>query len=100
TARRRSMNTATKREIERALENPGDVFNEPEEVLEYPGLDDQQRAAILSRWAYDVREVSVAAEEGMPGGEASRLRRIHIALRKLGVAPDGEQSPPNKQGIV
>lgn len=70
-------------DIEQALLDPPAVFPTPEAVLAHPDLTRQQRIEILQRWLYDATDVSVAIEEGMPGGEETLLRRITLALDQL-----------------
>lgn len=91
-------------DLKAALDNPAEVFDTPEEVLKCD-VSDHDKAAILSRWAYDVREIAVAEEEGMAAakdGEVaasgdSMSQRIHLALQSL---PEGvrEEGAPTKQG--
>jgi hypothetical protein len=84
-------------DVEQALLDPGSVFDSPEELLVAEGLSREQRIAILRRWEYDASEVSVAVEEGMPGGNADLVHRILLALGKLGAAVDVERVGPTKQ---
>lgn len=77
-----------------ALTDPAKVFDHPVDVLTQPGLDSDQRRAILERWLYDARELAVAEEEGMGGGEIPLTERIAKALQTL----DGEpMTPAHKQ---
>ncbi len=95
---------AAKIDLKAAIDNPVEVFRTPEEVLKCD-ISDHQKAAILSRWAYDVREMSVAEEEGMAAAKEDDVastgenmsQRIHLALQSL---PEGvrDQSSPTKQG--
>jgi hypothetical protein len=70
--------------LDRALQDPSSVFADPAEVLSHPGLSREQRMLILERWEHDARELAVAEEEGMGGGEPSQLARVRRALLDLG----------------
>ncbi|MGM0679122.1 MAG: hypothetical protein ACQESY_04560, partial [Pseudomonadota bacterium] len=61
------MNTTS--EFERAIKDPTLVYRRPADVLGDPHLSDEQRLQILKRWDQDQRELQVAQEEGMSGGE-------------------------------
>lgn len=81
-----------------ALLDPGSVFPSPETVFEHDELTAAQKAEILRRWEYNVREEAVALEEGMPGErDGDQLRRIQLALDKLGGRIDVEHAGPTKQ---
>jgi hypothetical protein len=79
-------------DIARAKLDPGAVFAGPEEVRDDPRLSAGEKADILRRWEYDARELSVAEEEGMAGGEASLLDRIEAALHAVIGYPEAEDS--------
>lgn len=70
-------------DLERALLDPTAVFDTPEQVLQRDDLSREQKAAILRRWAYDARELEVAEDEGMRGGEPDLLDRVLRALNEL-----------------
>lgn len=57
----------------------------PEAILASTDLDREQKIARLRELAYDARELEVAKDEGMGGGEQLDLSRIVRALRQLGV---------------
>ena len=83
----------------RALQNPQAVFDTPEAVLQHRDLSRQQKIEILRRWEFDARELEVAEEENMGGGESSGpLRDIRKALISLGGDQDQEQASPTKHG--
>lgn len=70
----------------RALRDPGSIFSVPEEVRDHSGLDPGEKLEILRRWAYDARELEVAEDEGMIGGELDLLGRIGAVLVEMGQA--------------
>ena len=81
------MNTSSRQsaiDMERALLDPGSVFETPEALLLCEALSKQQKIEILRRWEYDASENSVATEEGMPDGENDLLHRILVAIDRLG----------------
>jgi hypothetical protein len=71
-------------DLERALLDPTAVFRAPEQVLERDDLSNEQKAAILRRWAYDARELEIAEDEGMRDGEPDLLDRVLHTLNELG----------------
>jgi len=85
------------RRYEKALADPSDVFDTPEDVLKAADLNKGQKIEILRRWEYNVSEEDVALEEGMPGDESGLLHRILVALGGLAGAIDVEHTPPSKQ---
>jgi hypothetical protein len=88
--------------FQQALDNPGLVFKQPQDVLSTKKLDRQQKIDILRRWEYDAREMQVADEENMrrDGSDdgTDLFDRIAVSLHALGVAPGEHESPPTKQG--
>ncbi len=82
--------------LQQALADPASTFNSPGDVLDHPRLSVHQKVEILSRWAYDAAEISVAEEEGMRGGEITDMSAIIQALGQL-ASPDLQHSAPTKQ---
>jgi hypothetical protein len=70
-------------DLEKARLDPGSVFTSPEELCASTGLSREQKIDLLQRWAEDARELEVAEEEGMGGGESSLLSRILTALESM-----------------
>jgi len=89
---------AARIDFDSAMRDPSAAFISPEAVLHAPGLSRRQRIEILRQWAYDQRELTVAEEESMGGGEPSHLRSVLEVLRKLEGPQDAETSPPTKAG--
>jgi outer membrane lipoprotein SlyB len=73
-------------DLERALLDPTAVFRLPEDVPKRQDFSDEQKAAILRRWAYDARELEVAEDEGMRDGEPDLLDRVLRTLDELKAA--------------
>lgn len=84
-------------DMDRALLNPAAVFASPEAVRDHATLSPAEKIEILRRWEHDAADVSVAVEEGMPGGEEVLLRRITLALQDLAGPLDLERTGPTKQ---
>lgn len=84
--------------FEKALQNPAAVFREPETVLNAENLTREEKIAILQRWEYDARELSVAEEENMAGGPPNRLGAVHRTLMQLEATSTGKGSVPTKHG--
>jgi len=76
--------------IDNLIKNPQQHFTHPQEVCSHPSLTHKQKIAILRQWEYDARELSVAEEENMGGGEPSLLQAVLTALRQLD--PDYERN--------
>lgn len=83
-------------EFDIALHDPSCVFAHPKEVLAHEDFSREQKIQILRSWEYDMRELEVAEEENMGGGEPDILDEIHAALLALN-AQDDEGHPPTKQ---
>ena len=81
------------------LVDPSTLFKTPQEVVERNDLSRDQKIEILRRWEYDMRELQVADEEGMPpaGPQSVTLDAVLKALDSLGAGSDIEHSAPTKQ---
>jgi len=84
-------------DVAAAMLDPASAFAQPRDVLAHPGLTRDQRRALLEQWERDARNLAVAEEEGMGGGEESLLARVQHALAELG-APRQRQDSGTKQG--
>jgi hypothetical protein len=85
-------------ELEAILLDPSAHYKRPADVVSDKRFDTKDRVEILRRWEYDAAECSVAAEEGMPGGNGELIADIIKALQDLGAEIDTEQTAPTKQG--
>lgn len=85
-------------DINEAHKTPREIFKDPEAVLLASGLEDEQKRRLLQKWEWDERELAVAAEEGMGGGEINLLQRVRKALRAVGGAEDAESGSHTKHG--
>ena len=84
-------------DYDKALLDPADVFETPEEVLQHAELSKAQKVEILRRWEYDASEVAVAEEEGMQGDKPLMLRRVMLALEELTDGKWEKYISPTKQ---
>lgn len=66
-----------------ALLDPAAVFGSPEEVEHDARLSQDDKLAILKSWEEDARELAVAEDENMAGGEPSRLEEVVAARVRL-----------------
>ncbi len=77
-------------DFEEALKDPASAFDAPGDVVDAAGLEHAQKIEILRRWESDARQLMVASDENMPGGEPQQLQAVQDALRSLGVDPHTE----------
>lgn len=91
--------TLDRDEVQRALLDPSAVFSHPAEIVARDDLTREQKIRMLRGWEYDAREMDVAEEENMGGGEgAGVLDQVLEALRALGAAPGEGRPAPTKHG--
>lgn len=65
------------------LIDPSAIYDEPADVVRDARLSDADKRRILEAWQIDARELQVAEEEGMAGGEPNMMVRVHDALVQL-----------------
>jgi hypothetical protein len=65
-----------KRLIEDIKINPARFYRAPADVARDRRFTDEERLQILEAWERDARALSVASDEGMTGGEPTRLREV------------------------
>jgi hypothetical protein len=85
-------------DLDLALLDPAAVFPDPESVVGHPDLTDDEKVRILRRWELDARELEVADDENMLGGEPDVLDRVAAALRQVAGEVPRTPSAPNRQG--
>ena len=68
-------------------DDPSRHFETPAQVVEHDGLTPEQKVAVLRQWEVDAREMQVAEEENMGGGESGLLTDVTRALEALGAPP-------------
>ena len=77
--------------------NPSAHFDSPDEVAKSKLLSQADKVKALKKWEEDARIMSVAAEEGMGGGEPSRLDEVSEAQVEIN-APSQKSKRPTKAG--
>ena len=69
------------------VEKPHAYFREPHEVLVDPALSKAQQSDILRTLEQDARQMSVASDEGMAGGEPTNLHDVLETRDSLELPP-------------
>ena len=84
-----------------AKANPTRDHRRPGEVVRDRRLNKDEKLAILEAWELEARELSVASEENMSGGEPSLLQDVVEARLLLGEATDpvDPAGAPTKHGV-
>jgi len=82
-SRKRGMMKDTAARLEAAILDPASVFRSPDQVEHDPTLGRDDKLAILRSWEEDARELAVAEEENMAGGEPSRLDEVVAARGRV-----------------
>jgi hypothetical protein len=85
-------------ELEKAVQRPWDAYKTPEEVLADRSLSDEDKRRVLESWERDARELAVAEEENMGGGEPNMLHRVLQALNELPAPDERPRGPATKHG--
>ena len=94
----------TAKDFDAALLSPTKVFASPMEVARTEALTTDQKLEILKRWEAEARDLQVAAEENMAGGEGSGLidvrKAIDVVCNRANISEkDGRSTPgPSKSG--
>ncbi len=78
-----SNQPADRKQLQEAVQNPAAAFDDPMQVVQTPQLPAEQKQKALDTWEQDERALQRAAEEGMTGGPAPRLREVKKAKRVL-----------------
>ena len=83
-----------------ARTNPTRYYARPHQVLRDRRLTRAEKLAILEAWELEARELAVAAEENMQGGEPSLLEEVVQARLELGDQADSADAAgtPTKHG--
>jgi hypothetical protein len=69
--------------LERALNDPADLFESPDAVVRHPTLTWEQKVQILNNWQLDASRLEASEGEGMRGEDAPMLHRVRVALAAL-----------------
>ena len=69
--------------VDELVMQPTRHFDNPGEVLTYPGLKHKDRLRILESWKLDAQRLAESTAENMSGGEKTNLRDVSRALMHL-----------------
>ena len=72
-----------KKLIEDIKVNPARFYRAPSDVARDRRFTDEERLQILEAWERDARAMSVASDEGMTGGESTRLSEVVEARAEI-----------------
>lgn len=92
------MTKTTAVNLEAALHDPAAQFQSPADVARNLELTRVQKLKILQQWELDARALATAEEEGMAGGERSRLQQVRAALESLEAPSSTGEGVPSKNG--
>ena len=70
-------------DLEHALNDPADLFETPDAVVQHPALTREQKVQILNNWQLDASRLEGSEGEGMMGEGAPMLHRVRLALAAL-----------------
>lgn len=84
-----------------AKANPTRYYRRPGEVVRDRRLKKAEKLAILEAWELEARELAVASEENMGGGEPTLLEEVVQARVDLGDVSDPADAggAPTKHGV-
>ncbi|MEQ8196149.1 MAG: hypothetical protein RIB59_16830 [Rhodospirillales bacterium] len=95
--------TERKTAFENILRNPAREYGSPSDVLRDDDLSDNQKLQVLQSWEFDARELAVAEDENMTGGEDDKLFLVRQAMNalsdKMGIELANENTIPTGQGV-
>lgn len=69
--------------VDELVMQPTRHFDNPGEVLSYPGLKHKDRVRILESWKLDAQRLAESTAENMSGGEEQDLSEVAKALLQL-----------------
>ena len=81
---------AKKQLLEDIKTNPANFYRTPNDVARDRRFSDAEKLEILEAWERDARALSVADDEGMTGGEPSRLKTVVKARMEIQERVSGE----------
>ena len=80
------------------IENPAAHVDRPADILKAQDLSRREKKEALDNWEEDARRLSVATDEGMGGGEPSRLTEVADAKNALDAPAPRRRPSPTKTG--
>jgi hypothetical protein len=75
------------------IESPASSYKKPQEIVHDDALTHGQKKKALDTWEVDAQALERAEDEGMSGGESSKLIDVIASEKTLDKKPD-----PDKQG--
>lgn len=81
--------------LDEKIADPSGAYDTPEEVLRDAALDRDAKRRILESWERDARELQVAEEENMGGGEPAMLGRVLECLAQVSDEEDDKDPASN-----
>jgi hypothetical protein len=75
-------------------DKPHQHFDDPQQVVADPALSEQDKVEALETLEQDARLLATAAEEGMTGGERSKLREVLNTKKAIECPTDAAKNPP------
>lgn len=86
-------------DVDKAALSPTSVFHTPMDVVLEESLSREDKLRILREWEFDARELCVAEDENMAGGEEQPLDGVLAAIQALtGEVPEGGSAPTLQGG--
>ena len=73
-------------------ESPVRHYEEPQDILHDKSLTDQSKKKALDNWEIDSQALQRADDEGMNGGEPSKLIDVVEATKRIGPRTKSRQS--------
>ena len=89
---------ASRHKVKQAFIEPGSTYDEPADVLADDNLSSAEKRRILENWERDARELAVAEDENMAGGEPDRLGAVLEALSQLPPEDERPRGPATMHG--
>lgn len=87
-----------KLDVKKAMLDPASAFRQPDDIVRRADLSRDIKLQLLEQWEREARELDVAEEEGMTGGEESMLGRVRRAIAALGGDGGEAVGPTTKHG--
>lgn len=82
-----AIDTLQSVEADAKLARPHAHFAHPSEVVVDPTLAKAEKLQVLETLAQDAKQLAIASDEGMTGGESTQLRDVLQAKETLGLPP-------------
>lgn len=92
------MSEMFKNALDKALADPKSAYGTPAAVLEADELSHADKRKVLLQWEQDARQLQVATDENMAGGEPPMLSEVMRALAALDGPRAESASVPTKSG--